>query len=330
MIRTFAVTALLVVASLQLGTAAPKKGATYTDPQEAGIDFKIQGEYVGEYTDSEGETEKFGVQVIALGDGKFRAVGYEGGLPGAGWEGDEKEVAEGELEDGKVVFKNDEGTAILDVEASMMAIYAPDSEKKIGSAKKTLRKSPTLGMAPPENAVVLFNGETAENWRGGKMTDDNLLQVGVLSKQAFKDFTLHMEFRLPFMPKARGQGRGNSGVYLQNRYECQILDSFGLEGKNNECGGFYKFREPNVNMCLPPLSWQTYDIELKAARFDDSGKKVSPAVVTVRHNGVIIHENFELPDRTAGGKPESAEPGPIQLQNHGNPVHFRNIWVVEK
>ena len=179
--------------------------------------------------------------------------------------------------------------------------------------------------------IVLFDGTSADKWNGGHLTEDGLLAVGCTSKQSFKDFQLHIEFQTPFMPTARGQGRGNSGVYLQNRYELQVLDSFGLEGQNNECGGFYQIKTPDVNMCFPPLAWQTYDIDFTAARFDDAGKKTKNAIVNAQHNGVTIHDKFELPHLTPGGLPQEAPgEGPFMLQNHGNPVRFRNIWVVEK
>ena len=161
------------------------------------------------------------------------------------------------------------------------------------------------------------------------MSDDKLLMEGVTSNELFGSFKLHLEFRLPFQPFARGQGRGNSGLYMQGRYETQILDSFGLKGKHNECGGVYTISPPAVNMCFPPLVWQTYDIDYTAATYDDAGKKVNHARMTVLHNGVKVHDNLELDHATtAHPVKEGPEPGPIYLQNHGNPVRFRNIWVL--
>ncbi|MFM8217895.1 MAG: DUF1080 domain-containing protein, partial [Planctomycetaceae bacterium] len=158
-----------------------------------------------------------------------------------------------------------------------------------------------------------------------------LLEQGATSVETFQDFTIHLEFRLPYMPAARGQVRGNSGLYYQGRYETQVLDSFGLEGKDNECGGLYSIRQPDLNMCLPPLVWQTYDADFTAARYDDAGKKLANAKITVKLNGVVVHEEVELPRiTTAAPNQESPNPGPIYLQDHGNPIRYRNIWVLPR
>ena len=144
------------------------------------------------------------------------------------------------------------------------------------------RASPTLNASRRPARSCCSTARRPEHFEKGQLTEDGLLMAGVTSKQKFQDCSLHLEFRTPFMPTARGQGRGNSGCYLQGRYEVQILDSFGLEGKNNECGGIYEIKDPDVNMCLPPLAWQTYDIDYTAARYDADGTKTANARITVQ------------------------------------------------
>ncbi len=308
--------------------------STYTDAVRADddADFAIQGEYTGTVHGKDGD-KKLGAQVIALGGGKFRAVGYSGGLPGDGWNGKTKEEVEATAADGAVTFKGKYATGTI--KDGVMKIVNNDGQH-IGDLKRVIRKSPTLGAEPPKGAIVLFDGTSPDNFvsaRGdgpAKMTEDGLLMQGANSKQRFGSHTLHFEFRTPFMPTARGQGRGNSGCYLQGRYEVQVLDSFGLEGKNNECGGIYEISDPAVNMCFPPMSWQTYDIDFTAAEYKD-GKKIKNARLTVRHNGVVVQDDVEVP-RTTRAAPlgEGPEPGFLHLQDHGNPVRYKNIWVVEK
>ena len=334
--------------------AAPKKPAkpkkpvhpAYLTPAKAGPDYAVQGEYAGTAGDA-----KIGVQVIALGDGAFQAVFYPGGLPGAGWEGKMRIPVDGKTEGGRTVFAPSKARKRYmgnsPAEFSALASDPPGGQRNYTatiagktltgktddgreiSAGKVMRRSPTLGARPPAGAIVLFDGTGTDKWANGKMDERKLLICNALTKQAFTSFTLHVEFITPFRPKARSQGRGNSGVYIQKRYEIQVLDSFGLEGKTNECGGIYKVADPKPNMCLPPLSWQTYDIDFQAARYEGTTKKAN-AVTTVRHNGVVIHKDLEIPNKTGGGQNEGPTPGPIYLQGHGNPVFYRNIWIVEK
>jgi hypothetical protein len=188
--------------------------------------------------------------------------------------------------------------------------------------------SPTLGAPPPEGAVVLFDGSGTERWRNGKMTEDGYLKAGTMTKDAFGDFRLHLEFLLDFPPEERKSG--NSGVYLQRRYEIQILNSAHKKtAGGGDCGAIYRYEAPRVNAALPPGKWQSYDITFTAPRWEGK-KKVRNARITVLHNGVTIHEDVEVSRKTGHGRPEGPEPGPILLQYHGNPVVYRNIWLVPK
>ncbi len=292
------------------------KAETFLDPAKGGPDFADQGEYKNDWG---------GAQIIALGEGNFRMVTCRGGLPGNGWDKEFKQETPGKREGGKILFTG-ENNYRAELANGKISITTADGGPY--TMEKTERKSATLGAKPPPGAVVLFDGASADAWEGGHVDERHLLAAGCKSKANFTNFMAHLEFLLPFKPLGRGQDRGNSGVYLQDRYELQVLDSFGLKGENNECGAIYSQTAPSVNMCFPPLAWQTYDIDFTAARYDGTGKKMQNAVVTIKHNGVVIHEKLELKGPTPGGKKEDPSGGQLQLQGHGNPVFFRNIWVV--
>lgn len=174
----------------------------------------------------------------------------------------------------------------------------------------------------PKGAVVLFDGTHVEQFRDGELTEMKTPEAGTTTKSQFGMVKLHLEFRLSWQPKARGQGRSNSGVYIGGVPEIRVLGSFGLERREDECGGFYGRRQPEVNMCLPPLVWQTFDVEFIPPRPDADGEAEQNVRVTVRHNDVLIHEGFDT------GKSEFGPRG-IHLQRHGNRVQYRNIWLIE-
>jgi hypothetical protein len=303
--------------------AAPKppEPPVYLTEAEAaavGPDHKLQGEYAN---------AKFGANVIALGNDQFQLVLFKGGLPGAGWDASPKIEVAGKREGDAVKFEDKIDSATLADGKLIIKSLGKDL-----ALNRIVRRSPTEGLAAPKDAIVLFDGKNADAWENGKIDPRGFLEANTKTKQAFTDFKLHLEFFLPFKPLGRGQGRANSGLYLQHRYEVQVLDSFGLKGLDNECGGIYKNAAPKVNMCFPPLQWQTYDVDFTAAKFDKDGKKTANAVVTVRHNGVVVHDGLELKGATPGGgfKTEVPAPGPFYLQGHGNPVVYRNVWVVAK
>jgi len=320
-------------ATKPLSPADEKKKLTYADPEKAPADFKVQGEYEGEVTGGDGFKGKIGIQVLALGDGQFHAVFFPGGLPGAGWDGKarisskNKWGADGKMDGDKTVLE----PADTGYSATITGETLAGKTKEGGTiaAKKVVRQSPTIGAKAPEGAVMLFDGSNADAWRDGHMSDRKTLMAGTKTKQAFKSFTLHMEFFLPFKPYARGQDRSNSGLYLQDMAECQVLDSFALPSETDDCGGIYKQHKPLVNAGLPPITWQTYDVEFQAAQWEGD-KKVKDAIATIKLNGVVIHENASIKPTPGGGTKENPNGGPIQFQGHGNPIEFRNIWIVEK
>lgn len=345
--------AIVLLLSLVSGIAEaqPKKKEVWTDAADATLpaDFKIQGEYA---------LDGVGVQVIALGNGEFHAVVHPGGLPGAGWNGKSKSLLAGKLDGDKAVLAAAEGKrkylAQKAEEFSATSKFPPDGHKtytaEIAGGKLTLkdgegkgvelkrivRESPTLGAKAPEGAVILFDGSGKSEWKGGRVDEKTKLLntdgSDIVTVRKFNNYTMHVEFMLPYRPDARGQGRGNSGFYQIDIYEVQILDSFGLDGKNNETGGVYSQYDPKLNMCLPPLQWQTYDVDFTNAELGADGKKTKNARMTVKLNGVVVQDDLELAKGKTGGARQEPEgtPGPIRLQGHGNPLQFRNVWIVEK
>jgi hypothetical protein len=227
--------------------------------------------------------------------------------------------------------------------AAVLALAAADPYGDISDLKlnKPEDKEDVKGAPPPKDAVVLFDGKGVDNWTkpDGKAAEWELKPGGamqvkggnIITKDKFDgSFTLHVEFRVPYLPDKKGQERGNSGVYVQGRYEVQVLDSYGLESKDNDCGAIYEVAAPKVNACKAPTVWQSYDIEFTSPKCQD-GKKVENSRMTVYHNGVKIHDNVEVAkDNTrAGLGGDVCTPGPIMLQDHGAPVQFRNIWLVK-
>lgn len=205
--------------------------------------------------------------------------------------------------------------------------------------------TPGKGTLPPSDAIVLYsNAEDASKWEGDDgspiqwIADDKLTvapkTTGIHTKQGFGSVQLHIEWRSPMEVVGNGQGRGNSGVFLMGLYELQVLDSYDNETYyNGQAGSIYKQHIPLVNACRPPGTWQSYDVVFTAPIFNEDESVDSPAYITVIHNGVLIQNHVALwgPSQFIGKAKYKAHPGklPLSLQDHGNPVSFRNIWIRE-
>ena len=280
------------------------------------VGFAFLGEYV---------KENSAVQVTTS-EGKFYLSQYHGGLPGAGWDR------------GTITHRWIDGADHADIRSLL------------SGWEKVDRSLDVTGRQPPSDAIILFDGSDTTAWNNGKM-ERGCLKAGTRTKQVFRDFNLYLEFLIPLKPEPPlgHPHRGNSGVFALGAYEIQIADTFGLDPEpaawrdipllkpvDTWCGSVYGIQAAEVNMCLPPLRWQSMELDFTAARFRGEGddkQKLSPAVITVIHNGVKIIDQLSLPEGTGGGpsgpRAEVAE-GPIVLQNHGNPNLFRNIWIVPR
>ncbi|TWU04554.1 3-keto-disaccharide hydrolase [Stieleria varia] len=190
---------------------------------------------------------------------------------------------------------------------------------------------------PPSDAIVLFDGTDLSKWKGGERwtVKDGVAITGkgqITTKEEFGDCQVHIEWSAPTPPKGQGQGRGNSGLFLMGKYEIQILDSYDNDTYfDGQAGAIYKQTPPAANAMRKPGEWNTYDVFWTAPRFNEDGSLKSPAVITAMHNGVLILHHFELLGDTPFNRPpqynKHSETGPLSLQDHGNPVRFRNIWV---
>ena len=230
-------------------------------------------------------------------------------------------------------------TAILAATSAATAYFVDEYKSGIVWEKPPV-VDPGGPDAPPSDASVLFDGSDLSAWQGGEnwTVKDGVASPagkgGITTRQAFGDVQLHVEWAAPEEVEGSGQGRGNSGIYFMGRYEVQILDSYENDTYfDGQAGSIYKQFPPLVNVCRKPGEWQSYDILFTAPRFDGDGKVVTPAYLTVLHNGIVVQNHTELLGGTFYDRPPAYEAHPEKLplfiQDHGDTVRFRNIWVRE-
>jgi len=240
-------------------------------------------------------------------------------------------------------------TILIVVLVMSITVYAqerPTIEPKLTEVWEPVPAKVTPGenSAAPSDAIILFDGKDLNEWTNPKgdnaewIVEDGAMTVkprtgGIKTKQKFGDFQLHIEWRSPAEVKGEGQGRGNSGIFMMGKYELQVLDSYeSITYSNGQAGSMYKQSIPLVNACKGPGEWQTYDVIFMAPVFTEKGSLKSPARITVLHNGVLVQNNYELKGPTEYNRIplyEAHGKGSLELQDHGNPVSYRNIWVRE-
>jgi hypothetical protein len=223
--------------------------------------------------------------------------------------------------------------ALLALSATVQFALADDSAttKGIIDISKPERPENAGLLVGPDGYKLVPEGKGPTRWvfADGVLTASPVWD-SVLTTDSYQDFRMHVEFNVNEVKDAKDpESNGNSGVYIQQRYEIQILNSFGVseaDYKPSYCGSIYKQKKPDQLVCKPAGEWQTYDIAFRAARFDGD-KKTENARITVYHNGVLIHDDYSIPNKTGVGQKEGPEPRPIKLQGHHNPVRFRNVWI---
>ncbi len=302
----------------------------------------LYGEYEGVYTAMGREPLAARADVISEGPGLYRATLA---FTSAGPEPANLQIEiHGHTEDQRVVFSSYSNSAEWLGTLQGGKLHIERRQQNYGSAfdlDRFERHSPTEGMAPPAGAVVLLpykegvapdlSAWTNAEWEA---LPDGSMRVKPrsgqnMTKEAFGDCELHLEFATAHQPTQQGQDRSNSGVYFQSRYEVQVLDSYGVLSGSGDCGGIYETAAPRVNASYPPEQWQTYDVTFRAPRLNADGTIKEPALLTVKHNGVLIHENQPVDHVTRGGvEGPFVDRDVIMLQDHGNPVRYRNMWVV--
>jgi hypothetical protein len=329
-----AVTTGLIVALLAAGMIAAPKAKKPKPRWEAG---PFMGEYAGEFTTPTGDRAPAKAQVVGTGAESYRVLVTAWPKGGEAMKLELTATADGK----KLLLTGSAGSATWSGQVSDHRLKLAGSGAGSGTfdLKYVARKSPTEGAKPPAGATVLLERTEGKPslaaWQNKKWQAlrGGVMQVGggdTYTVRKLKSFKMHLEFRLPYEPTASEQGRGNSGVYIHDRYEVQVLDSFGQKHYDGGCGAIYRTFKPKTNESFPPLAWQTYDITFRAAKLGEGGVLVSPPVITVIHNGVVVHQDQEIPQPTgAARKKGHIESNFLRLQDHAHSVQYRNVWVVE-
>lgn len=294
--------------------------------------FSHQGEYTGQVILGDGDTAEVGLQVAIYAQNEVRARAYHGGLPGQEeFSGESGQALSGKT-DGERLELTGDGPFSFHSNVDGFTVLNKNGEKR-GHLKRIHRKSRTSGLKAPREGKVLFDGSNLSYWQNASISSKGLLKPGASTSEKYGDMRLHLEAKIGFIPESEGQHRGNSGIYIQNRYEVQILDSFAMKATPDGNSSLYLVSTPMKNMSFPPLSWQAYDVFFRAPRFDSDGQKIENARVTVYLNGALVQDDVELKKGTGSrGRLEEVSRGMLVLQakTHTGPVRFRNVWLVEE